>query len=66
MDMAVPVEHRVKLKQREKLDKYQDLDQELKKLNIQVKLVSIIIGNHGTTPPPQKKQPEFRLDELII
>lgn len=27
--------------------------------------MSIIIGNHGTTPP-QKKQPEFRLDELII
>lgn len=61
MDMAVPVEHRVKLKQREKLDKYQDLDQELKKLNIQVKLVSIIIGNHGTTPPPQKNNQNLDL-----
>ena len=49
MDFAVPADHRVKLKKREKKDKYLDLARELKKLwNISVTVIPIVIGGLGT------------------
>ena len=46
---AVPVDHRIKLKQCEKKDKYLDLARELKKLwNMKVTIVPIVIGAFGT------------------
>ena len=49
MDFAVPADHRVKLKENEKKDKYLDLARELKKLwNMKVTVIPIIIGAHGT------------------
>ena len=49
MDFAVPVNHRVKLKESEKKDKCLDLASELKKLwNMKVKLMPIVIGTLGT------------------
>ena len=49
VDFAVPAEHRIKLKECEKKDKYLDLARELKKLwNMQVTIVSIVIGAFGT------------------
>ena len=54
MDFAVPVDHRVKLKESEKKDKYLDLARELKKnkkqkrCNMKVTFISIIIGVRGT------------------
>ena len=49
VDFAVPVDHRIKLKECEKKDKYLDLAGELKKLwNMQVKIIPILIGAFGT------------------
>ena len=49
VDFAVPADHRVKLKDDEKRDKYQDLARELKKLwNMKVTVIPIVIGALGT------------------
>ena len=49
VDLAVPADHRVKMKDREKKDKYLDLARELKKLwNMNVTVISIVIGALGT------------------
>ena len=40
MDFVVPADHRVKIKEREKRDKYLDLARELKKAMERVKSVS--------------------------
>ena len=49
VDFAVPVDHRIKLKECEKKDEYLDLARELKKLwNIQVTIRPIVIGAFGT------------------
>ena len=49
MDFAVPAEHRIKLKECEKMDKYLDLARELKKLwNIKLTIIPIVIGTFGT------------------
>ena len=48
-NFAVPVDHRVKVKQCEKRDKYLDLTRELKKLwNIKVTIIPNAIGALGT------------------
>ena len=49
IDFAVPAEHRIKLKECEKKDKYLDLARELKKLwKLIVTIVPIVIGAFGT------------------
>ena len=49
VDFAVPVDHRIKLKECEKKDKYLDLARELKKLqNMKVTTVPIVIAAFGT------------------
>ena len=49
VDSAVPADHRIKLKECEKRDKYLDLARELKKLwNVQVTIIPIVIGAFGT------------------
>ena len=49
MDFAVTFDHRVKLKENKKKDKYLDLARELKKLlNMKVTVISIVIGRLGT------------------
>ena len=49
VDFAVPVDHRIKLKESEKKDKYLDLARELKKLwNMKVTIVLIVTGALGT------------------
>ena len=46
---TVPADHRIKLKECEKKDKYLDLDWELKKLrNMQVTIMPFLIGAFGT------------------
>ena len=46
MDFVISAEHRVKLTESKKRDKYQDLACELKKLwNIKVKVILIVIGS---------------------
>ena len=49
-DFAIPYDRRVEAKEFEKLEKYQDLTRELKKLwNMCVHVTSIVIGALGTT-----------------
>ena len=49
VDFAVPVDHRINLKECEKKDKYLDLARELQKLwNMKVTIVPIAIGAFGT------------------
>ena len=49
MDFAVPVDHRVELKESEKKDKYMDLARELKKhWNRKRTVIPIVIGAFGT------------------
>ena len=49
VDLAVPADHWIKLKECEKKDKYFDLARELKKLrNIQVTIIPIVISAFGT------------------
>ena len=48
-DFAVPADHRIKLKECEKRDKYLDLARELKKLwNMKVTIIPIVIDAFGT------------------
>ena len=49
VDFAIPADHRIKLKECEKQDKYLNLARELKKLsNLKVTIVPIVIGVFGT------------------
>ena len=48
MNFAVPVDHRVKLKESEKKDKYVDFARELKKTVEHVTIIPIVIGVFGT------------------
>ena len=49
VDFAVSADHRIKLKECEKRDKYLDLARELKKLwNMKVTIIPIVIGAFGT------------------
>ena len=59
MDFAVPADHRVKLKESEKKDKYLDLAWELKKLRkMKVAFIPIIIGALGTVNKGLISRPE--------
>ena len=49
MDFAVPADHRLKLKESEKKNKYHNLARELKRLrNMKVTIIPIVIGALGT------------------
>ena len=49
VDFAIPVDHRIKLKEREKKDKYFNLAKELKKnWNMKVTIIQIVIGAFDT------------------
>ena len=59
MDFAVSADHRVKLKEFEKRDKYLDLAKELKKLwNMKVTIIPIVIGALGTVTKGLVQGPE--------
>ncbi len=49
VDVVIPADHRIKLKESEKKDKYLDLASKFKKLcNRLVKIIPIVIGAFGT------------------
>ena len=49
VNFTVPADHRIKLKECEKKDKYLDLARELKKLwNMKMTIIPIVIGAFGT------------------
>ena len=59
MDFALPANHRGKLTECEKRDKFRDLARELKKLgNMKVTIISIVIGTLGTVTKGLLKQPK--------
>ena len=59
IDFAIPYDSKVNNKEMEKIEKYQDLARELRKLcNMKVKVIPIIIGTLGTTPRQVKKRLE--------
>ena len=63
VDFAVPADHRIKLKECEKKDKYLDLARELKTLwNMQVTIIPIVIGAFGTVTKGLLK----RLEDLEV
>ena len=63
VDFAVPADHRIKLKECEKKDKYLNLARELKKLwNMQVTIIPIVIGAFGTVTNGLPK----RLEDLKV
>ena len=63
VDFAVLVDHRIKLKECEKKDKYLDLDRELKKLwNMKVTIIPIVFGGFGTVTKGLSKG----LDDLEV
>ena len=51
MDFAVPVDHRVKIKETQKRDRYLDLDRKVWKLwKIRVTVIPILVDALGTVP----------------
>ena len=57
VDFAVPSDHRIEIKEREKIEKYQDLKREVQKLwNMKAKIIPIVIGALGTIPKTLQKQ----------
>ena len=63
VDFIVPAEHRIKLKESEKKNKYLDFARELKKLwNMKVIIIPIVIGVFGTV----KKALLKGLDDLDV
>ena len=68
VDFAVPADHRIKLKECEKKDKYPDLARELKKLwNMKVTIISIVIGAFATvTKGLQKRQEVLEVGGRVV
>ena len=63
VDFSVPTDHRIKLKECEKRDKYLDLARELKKLwNMQMTIIPIVTGAFGTVTKGLLK----RLEDLEV
>ena len=63
VDFAVSADHRIKLKECEKKDKYLDLSRELQKLwNVKVIIIPVVIGAFGTVTKGLLKD----LDDLEI
>ena len=66
---AVPADHRVKLNESEKRDKYLDLDRELKKKTMKVTVILIVISALGTITKglvKGLKDLEIRIRVMII
>ena len=48
---AVPGDSRIEEKEKDKIEKYQDLGKELQKIqNVKVKIVPLVVGSLGPTP----------------
>ena len=63
IDFAVSGDSRIEEKEREKIEKYQDLRRELQKIwNVRLKIISLVVGSLGAIP----KQFGNRLKETGI
>ena len=51
IDFAVPGDSRIEEKQKDKIEKCQDLGRELQKIwNVKVKIIPLVVGSLGTIP----------------
>ena len=51
IDFAVPRDSRIEEKEKDKIEKYQDLGRELQKIwNVKVKIIPLVIGSLGAIP----------------
>ena len=51
IDFAVPGDSRIEEKEKEKIEKYQDLRRELQKIwNVRVKIIPLVVGSLGAIP----------------
>ena len=63
IDFAVPRDSRIEEKEKEKIEKYQDLRRELQKIwNVRVKIIPLVVGSLGAIP----KQFGNRLKRLVL
>ena len=63
IDFAVPVDSRIEEKEKDKIEKYQDLGRELRKIwNGKVKIIPLVVGSLGAIP----KQFGNRLKQIGI
>ena len=53
IDFAVPGDSRIEEKEKDKIEKYQDLGRELQKIwNVKVKIIPLVAGSLGAIPKP--------------
>ena len=51
IDFAVPGDNRIEEKEKDKIEKYQDLERELQKIwNVKVKIIPLVVGSLGAIP----------------
>ena len=51
IDFAVPGDSRIEEKEKDKIEKYQDLGRELQKIwNVKVKIIPLVVGSLGAIP----------------
>ena len=51
IDFAVPGDSRIEEKEKDKREKYQDLERDLQKIwNVKVKIMPLVVGSLGTIP----------------
>ena len=63
IDVAVPGDRRIEKKEKDKIEKYQDLGRELQKIwNVKVKIIPLVVGSLGAIP----KQFGNRLKQIGI
>ena len=63
IDFAVPGDSRIEEKEKDKIEKYQDLGRELQKIwNVKVKIIPLVVGSLGVIP----KQFGNRLKQIGI
>ena len=63
IDFTVPGDSRIEEKEKDKIEKFQDLGRELQKIrNVKVKIISLVVGSLGATP----KQFGNRLKQIGI
>ena len=63
IDFAVPGDNRIEEKEKDKIEKYQDLGRELQKMwNVKVKIILLVVGSLGAIP----KQFGNRLKQIGI
>ena len=63
IDFAVPADSKIEEKEKDKIEKYQELGRELQKIwNVKVKIISLVVGSLGAIP----KQFGNRLKQIGI